>query len=87
MDDLKEAFQFLDQILANNKSNYVAGNNLAIADFSIVTSITSWSFFIPHTDFPNIKAYVERFQRLACYKENKEGLEIFYALAASQLKK
>nr|AVR54961.1 glutathione-s-transferase epsilon class 9 [Sitophilus oryzae] len=73
-DDLKEALGFLERIFTENKTDFVAGNKPTIADFSIVSSVTSYSGLVPYTDFPNVKAYIERFQKLPCYEANKEGL-------------
>ncbi|KAL1517204.1 hypothetical protein ABEB36_000998 [Hypothenemus hampei] len=75
IDELKESFEVLDRILKETGTKYIAGNNLTIADFSIVTSLTSWNVYVNYENFPNLKIYVERVQKLPCYEENRKGLE------------
>ncbi|XP_030757088.1 glutathione S-transferase 1-like [Sitophilus oryzae] len=76
LDELKEAIGFLERIFVENKTDYIAGNMPTIADFSIVATVTSANAMVPYSDFPNVKAYIERFQKLPYYEANKEGLAI-----------
>ncbi|XP_066151501.1 uncharacterized protein [Euwallacea fornicatus] len=87
LDMLKEAYQILDKILEKSQTQYVAGNNVTIADFSIITSVTTWSVLEPFQEFPNLKKYVERFQKLPCYESNVEGLESYKKIAIDCLRK
>nr|CAH7719722.1 unnamed protein product [Callosobruchus chinensis] len=61
------------------KSPYLAGNNVTIADFSAVTTITSTALLVPISaeKFPKIAAWLKKMETLPYYKEgNQEGLEI-----------
>ncbi|CAH1113927.1 unnamed protein product [Psylliodes chrysocephalus] len=69
---IEESFTITEKFL--EKSNYVAGDQLSIADFSFVTTITSWSgAFAPLSEakFPKIAAWIKRMQQLPYYKENQ----------------
>nr|ANS53393.1 glutathione-S-transferase epsilon class 5 [Sitophilus oryzae] len=70
---LKEGLGFLEAFLVNNKTKYIAGNNVTIADFSIVTTVTCIDNYVPYSQFPQLKAYIERLQKLPWYKVNEEG--------------
>ncbi|CAG9761826.1 unnamed protein product [Ceutorhynchus assimilis] len=72
--ELKEAFKIVDAILEKSQTQYIAGDNLTIADFSIITTVTSWDAFTPYAEFPHLKAYIERMQQQPWYEVNKEGL-------------
>ncbi|XP_066254315.1 uncharacterized protein [Euwallacea similis] len=87
LDMLKEAFQILDKILEKSQTQYVAGNNVTIADFSIITSVTSWGFVESFQEFPNLKKYVEKFQKLPCYETNVEGLEMYKEVVVNGFRK
>ncbi|KAF7267257.1 glutathione S-transferase 1-like [Rhynchophorus ferrugineus] len=85
IDALREAYGILDTILAINKTQYVAGNTVSIADFSIVTTVTSWECLLPNDKFPHIKAYVERMQKYPYYEVIVEGSNILKNLILTKL--
>nr|WET52663.1 glutathione S-transferase [Phaedon brassicae]WET52788.1 glutathione S-transferase [Phaedon brassicae] len=75
LDQLSEAVHMVEKFLQNTK--YVAGDQMSIADFSFVTSITSWEPYVPLTEaqFPKIMAWLKRMQELPYYSENQIGLD------------
>ncbi|CAH1102057.1 unnamed protein product [Psylliodes chrysocephalus] len=86
---LEEAFSITEQFL--ERSKYVAGDQLTIADFSFVTCITSWSgAFAPLTEdkFPKICAWIKKMQQLPYYREcNQVGLDIYLGAIKDKLSK
>nr|UUV68089.1 glutathione S-transferase [Dendroctonus rhizophagus] len=85
--NLREAYQFLDKIIEQSGTQFIAGNTVTLADFSIIACLVTFHIFFPYSCFPNIIAYVERFKKLSCYEINKEGLDIFSQLCSNALKK
>ncbi|XP_030756778.1 glutathione S-transferase 1-like [Sitophilus oryzae] len=77
LDDLKEALELLNTFLEKSKTKFVAGNSLTIADFSIMTSVGFADNVVHFADYPQVKAYMERMEKLPCYgiKENIDGME------------
>ncbi|CAG9854752.1 unnamed protein product [Phyllotreta striolata] len=75
---LEESFSIVEKFL--ECTDYVAGDRLTIADFSLVSSITSWSAFLPiqAVRFPKISAWLHKLQSLPYYAEgNQRGLDVF----------
>ena len=86
LDALDETLNIVDQILATNNSGYIAGDQLSIADFSFITSLTASNLFVPYSKFPNIKAYIDKMEKMPFYKENVEGLSLLHELFRPKLK-
>ncbi|KAJ8929949.1 hypothetical protein NQ314_017314, partial [Rhamnusium bicolor] len=84
---IHDAYGFLDTFLQNN--TYAAGNNLSIADFSIVTTLKNSNVFVPvdADRYPNITAWKKVMQSLPYHDINEVGGEIFRAAIESQLSK
>lgn len=83
---VQEAFEFVEKFL--QKTPYVAGDELTIADFSFVTSITSWTVFEPidPKKYPKISAWLKKMEALPYYNAtNKPGLDTYKNLIASKL--
>lgn len=72
---LEEAFDFVEKFL--EKGKYVAGDQLTIADFSLVSSITSMSIVCPlePKKHPKILAWLKEIQKLPYYEANAVGNE------------
>nr|WET52666.1 glutathione S-transferase [Phaedon brassicae]WET52791.1 glutathione S-transferase [Phaedon brassicae] len=87
LDNISEAYQMVEKLLENTK--YVAGNQVTIADFCFVTSITSWSVFVPlpEAQYPKISAWVKRMQQLPYYSENQTGLDMYLQLMKTKIPK
>lgn len=69
---------------------YIGGDELSIADFSFVTSINSFSVFVPidKEKYPGITAWMENIEKLPYYNEaNKPGMELYRGMASSKLSK
>lgn len=88
---VEEAIQFLEKILED--SDFVAGNNLTIADFSIVASFSTISLVLsfPEEKYPNVQKWFKTMQQLPYYqKGNQEGLDalekVMEEICAGQLK-
>lgn len=71
---VKEAYHFLEQFL--NGQNWVAGENMTIADFSILSSITVMDVLVPIgvQEFPNISNWLKRMETLPYYEVSQRGV-------------
>ncbi|GJQ67937.1 hypothetical protein Trydic_g16694 [Trypoxylus dichotomus] len=75
---LTTVYNILETLLET--SSYVAGQELSIADFAIVATITSANVLVPVAEnrFPHISQWVEKMKKLPYYEEaNQTGLEKF----------
>jgi len=82
----KEAYKMFDDSLANQK--YAAGDELTLADLSIMASLTMpEGFNYDLSEFKNITEYQNRLMKeLPYYEEiNKEGMEQFKGFIAMKL--
>ncbi|KAL1517202.1 hypothetical protein ABEB36_000997 [Hypothenemus hampei] len=88
LERLNNAFRILNSIFEIEKSTFVVGNSLSIADFNIISSLSSWKYFLPcwEKDFPYLKAYLDKMAKEEFYKENLEGLSAFNHLVEIKLK-
>lgn len=73
---LKEAFEFMNTFLEGR--TWFAGDNVTIADLSILASLSS----IVHvganlSEYKNLAAWFERCKVIPGYAENDEGAKIF----------
>ncbi|XP_005190027.2 glutathione S-transferase 1 [Musca domestica] len=85
IDSIVESYGFLESFLKDNK--YMAGDHLTIADFSIVTSVTSLVAFaeIDQSKFPKLSAWLKSLQSLAFYEEaNGAGAKQLVAMVKSK---
>ena len=77
--NFKNNLKVLDQLIGDNK--YVAGNDLTIADFSVLVSTTVLGVndYKDMNDFPNIKRWFERLTKeLPFYEEVNGGVAEAY---------
>ncbi|EDW48456.1 glutathione S-transferase 1 [Drosophila sechellia] len=77
-DAIIEVYDFLETFLAGN--DYVAGSHLTIADFSIISTVSSLEAIVKvdTTKYPRIAAWIKRLQKLPYYEEaNGNGARIF----------
>ena len=85
---VKEALKLLDDSLANQK--YVAGNELSLADLSVLASMTYLEgFSYDVSEFKNVTEWINRLKsELPYYDEvNKEAVEMLKQFMAGQLAK
>jgi len=84
---LDEALEFVEGFLKDN--SYVAGNNLTIADFAVIASLSTIDS-VGHdlSAFPKVKAYMEKLKgELDGYVElNQQGADAFGAWYRSLVK-
>ncbi|XP_043645913.1 glutathione S-transferase 1-like [Drosophila teissieri] len=68
-DALEEVYRTLDAFLQSN--DFVAGNNLTIADFHVIAVLTSTVLFreVDATKYPKLAGWVLRISRLPYYEE------------------
>ncbi|EEZ98840.1 Glutathione S-transferase 1-1-like Protein [Tribolium castaneum] len=84
-DALLQGLTLLETILETNK--YACGDKLTIADFSLVTTVSSANAVLPLASnrFPKIFDWWNRLEALPFYKEaNQEGLDAFTNLIKSK---
>ena len=86
-DQITQAYQSLEALLEGH--DYVAGNQLTIADFSLVATVSSSNAAIvpvASNTYPRISAWLSRMQALPYYGQaNQVGLEHFRAMIQSKL--
>ncbi|XP_023175015.2 glutathione S-transferase 1-like isoform X2 [Drosophila hydei] len=60
---------------------YIAGDQLTIADFSLISSISSMVAYveIDPVKYPKLRAWMRRMEQLPVYAENAEGARLFIA--------
>lgn len=75
--ELIQAYEFLEKFLEGHQ--WAAGDQLTIADFSLLSSTTSLSHVVPidSSKYPNVTAWIKRAEKLPCYKVNQKGLNEF----------
>ncbi|XP_017087006.2 glutathione S-transferase 1-like [Drosophila bipectinata] len=77
-DAIIEAYDFVETFLEGH--DYIAGNQLTIADFSIVSSVTSLAAFVAFdpAKYPKTDAWIKRLEKLPYYEEaNGKGVKIY----------
>ncbi|KAH8407566.1 hypothetical protein KR222_007011, partial [Zaprionus bogoriensis] len=84
LDAIHEAFGFVEAFLKDH--DYVAGDQLTIADFSVISSISSVVAYveIDPAKYPKLSAWVKRLEQLPYYSENSEGAQLFVANVKSK---
>lgn len=83
---IKEVYDLLEVFLTGNK--YVAGKGLTIADFSLVSSISSMDVIVPieSSKWPNVATWLERMSKLPYYAEtNGTGIQIIEDMLKDKL--
>lgn len=70
------------------RSSYVAGESVTLADFSIVATVTSGNVFVPIASnrYPRISDWLSKMQILPYYNDgNQVGLDRFTGWMKSKL--
>ncbi|XP_018576730.1 glutathione S-transferase 1 [Anoplophora glabripennis] len=82
---VQEAFGFLDTFLKDSK--YVAGENLSIADLSIINTVSNVRALVPldETKYPNIASWKKTLETLPYYEINTEGSTLFKTIFQNML--
>ncbi|KAM7341648.1 glutathione S-transferase 1-like [Cochliomyia hominivorax] len=85
IDAIVEIYDFLEVFLKN--SPYIAGDHLTIADFSIITSVTSLVAFvdIDTSKYPKLTDWIKRLESLPYYQEaNGAGAKMLFDMIKSK---
>ncbi|KAH8407569.1 hypothetical protein KR222_007010 [Zaprionus bogoriensis] len=79
VDAIQEAYRLLEIFLKDY--DYAAGDQLTIADFSLIAPISSLTAYseIDPVKYPRISAWIKRMEELPYYSENGNGNELFKA--------
>lgn len=83
---LTNVYNILETLLET--SPYIAGKQLTIADFAVISTITSANILVPLAEnrFPAIWKWIEKMKQLPYYHEaNEVGLEKFAVWIKSKL--
>ncbi|KAG5887919.1 hypothetical protein JTB14_003016 [Gonioctena quinquepunctata] len=73
---IMDGYTSLETLL--ERSSYVAGEDLSLADFSLITTVTSLNVCVPVASnrYPNITKWMEKMREMPYYAEaNQEGLD------------
>ncbi|KAH8407438.1 hypothetical protein KR222_001264 [Zaprionus bogoriensis] len=83
LDAINEVYDFTEVFLKDH--DFIAGNQLTIADFSIVSSITSLVAYldIDAAKFPKLSAWLKRLEQLPYFSVNSEGANLFVSMIKS----
>ncbi|KAH8400717.1 hypothetical protein KR009_000530 [Drosophila setifemur] len=76
-----EIYDFLETFLKDN--DYVAGSQLTIADFSLISTISSLEAFVKvdPTKYTKVTAWIKRLEQLPYYEEaNAKGTRAFFSM-------
>lgn len=76
-----EAYDFVEAFLNQEDHEYIAGDQLTIANFSLISSISSMVAYveIDPVKYPKLRAWMRRMEQLPVYAENAEGARLFIA--------
>ncbi|KAM8712804.1 hypothetical protein ACLKA7_013176 [Drosophila subpalustris] len=75
---ITEVYDFLENFLKDH--DYIAGDHLTIADFSVVTTVSSLPAFveIDPAKYVKLTAWIKRLEKLPYYSENSVGVQQFF---------
>lgn len=75
IEEILQAYEFLEKFLGGHQ--WVAGDQLTIADFSLLASTTSLDTMvsIDSKKYPNVTAWIKRAEQLPYYRVNQKGLD------------
>lgn len=77
IDESIQSYEFLEKFLEGHQ--WVAGDQLTLADFCLLASTTSLDVLVPidSSKFRNVIAWIKRGQQLPYYHVNQKGLDDF----------
>lgn len=72
-----------------SKTKWAAGDNVTIADYSWISTISTLELLVPIAEekFPKLVNWRNRVKALPAYEANKEGLQSFKEIWESKMKK
>lgn len=77
MKEIEEAFTTLNTLL--EKSKFTAGDEVTVADISLIACVTSLEYYVPvdEVKYPKLASWVKKIQALPFYELNEPGLKIY----------
>ncbi|KAL7737319.1 hypothetical protein ACLKA6_012935 [Drosophila palustris] len=80
LEAIVEVYNLMESFLMNH--DYIAGDHLTIADFSLISSISSLVAYvkIDSSKWKKLSAWIKRMEKLPYYSKNAIGAEQFIAL-------
>lgn len=84
---MEEIYRLLNTFL--EKTEYIAGDNLTIADFSIIASVSCGELMVPvdQAKFPKLVEWENKLKKLPCYSAGVPGLKKWETWFLSLIKK
>lgn len=84
--EIEQAFTTLNTLL--ERSKFAAGEKVTIADFCLITCVTTLDFYVPANEskYPRLAIWVKEMKSLPCYSMNEPGLQLYKAMATQRLK-
>uniref|UniRef100_A0A8D9EDU7 Glutathione S-transferase 1, isoform D n=1 Tax=Cacopsylla melanoneura TaxID=428564 RepID=A0A8D9EDU7_9HEMI len=82
----RDVYALVDKFL--EKSKYIACDHITIADFSIVTTLTTLEVFVPEiSNYPRVAAYIEccRTTMIDYQEANQDSLDVFKAAVQERM--
>ncbi|KAF2901363.1 hypothetical protein ILUMI_04821 [Ignelater luminosus] len=75
--EINGAYQILEKFLEGHQ--WIAGDTVTIADFSLVPTITSLDYHVKVDPkiYPKVTGWLERAQALSCFSSDREQLQAF----------
>ncbi|KAK9880916.1 hypothetical protein WA026_013249 [Henosepilachna vigintioctopunctata] len=87
VETIKGHYSLLEKFL--EKSEWIAGDTITIADFSLIPSIATSNIIVPvdEKDYPKVKNWLKKAESWEYYDENKIGHEALEALILERLRR
>lgn len=75
IEEIIQAYEFLENFFEGHQ--WITGDQLTIADFSLLASTTSLDTMVPidSEKFPNVIGWIKRAEQLPYYIANQKGLD------------
>ncbi|RZC34059.1 glutathione S-transferase 1 [Asbolus verrucosus] len=85
IDSVNEVYKFLEAFL--NGRPWMAGNNITVADYSLIGSISTLHVLVPidAQNYPQVNAWLKKAEKLPEYAANQKGLDMFKEMIKSKL--
>lgn len=87
-ENVEEAIQLhdlLEKLL--EKNDFIAGQNVTVADFSVITDLTCLNVFVPldEEQHPRLAGWMKKIQELPCYQAGVPGLKSYEEMVRSKM--
>ncbi|KAK4876080.1 hypothetical protein RN001_012502 [Aquatica leii] len=83
IEEINDSYEILNEFLKNG--NWAAGDDLSLADFSLISTVTTIDVFVPIdvNKYKNIVNWIKRVEDLPYYHVNQDGLNAFKAVISA----